>query len=407
MARLISLVTPLVLTLAAGLACGQGMPAELSPTAPAKGSVDAKPQPVVGPALPTDPATAPRITFAEMEHNFGSITDEAPVTHKFRFTNTGKGTLEMGNLTGSCGCTVPQLEKKSYAPGEGGEITVTYNPANRQGSQHTTITVNSNDPTAPIQTLNVRTNVRPMVLVEPKVITMGNIERGQPVKHTAKFITRIPGLTVASVASNNPRTTAVALPTVEEEIEGEKVTVIPIEITITDTSKTGTVQDLLTIRTSDEKRALLNCTVMGEILGELVTLPKSLSIGGKSTSESFATQIRVQSRKSKPFKVLGVNGIPAQGPSIMGFDVTNDPNAQFPTYVITVSGVSPAEPGSFRGDIVIATDMEGETEIRIPYFGFVRAQQRQVPPGGVANPVGQPAPTNDPWQQRPSSLIPR
>lgn len=406
MARTFTLVAPLALALSAGMALAQGMPAELSPTGPMKGAPEIKVQPGAGPALPTDPATAPRITFDATDHNFGAITDEAPVTHKFRFTNTGKGPLEMGNLTGSCGCTVPQLEKKTYAPGESGEITVTYNPANRQGSQHTTITVNSNDPTAPIQTLNVRSTVKPMVGVEPKVITLGNIERGQPVTQTAKFITRIPGLTVASVASNNPRTEAVVLPAVEEEIEGEKVTVIPIQITIKDTSKTGTVQDLLTIRTSDEKRALLNCTVMGEILGELVTLPKSLSVGGKGMAESFATQIRVQSRKSKPFKVLGVQSIAAQGPNVMGFQVANDPSAQYPTYVITVNGVSPTEPGSFRGDIVISTDMEGEQEIRIPYFGFVRAQQRQVPPGGVANPVGQPV-ANDPWQQRPSSLIPR
>jgi len=47
-------------------------------------------------------------------------------TCDFRFTNTGRGLLKIGNISRTCGCTVFKLDKKEYTPNETGVIKVIY-----------------------------------------------------------------------------------------------------------------------------------------------------------------------------------------------------------------------------------------------------------------------------------------
>lgn len=44
----------------------------------------------------------------------------------YRFENASEQTVEIKDVRTSCGCTGAKFEKKAYAPGDKGEITVTY-----------------------------------------------------------------------------------------------------------------------------------------------------------------------------------------------------------------------------------------------------------------------------------------
>ena len=71
--------------------------------------------------LPTGP---PNIEFVSTRHDFGAITDAGPFTAPFEFRNAGGGTLIITDTKASCGCTVPQLEKREFGPGEKGILNV-------------------------------------------------------------------------------------------------------------------------------------------------------------------------------------------------------------------------------------------------------------------------------------------
>ena len=109
-------------------------------------------------------STGAKIDFNELTHEFGVISDEKEVETKFKFTNSGTQELEIVNLQGSCGCTVPALGKKKYAPGESGEIAVKYNPHNRRGKQHTNVTVTTNVADKQQVVLGLQSEVKPTVL---------------------------------------------------------------------------------------------------------------------------------------------------------------------------------------------------------------------------------------------------
>ncbi|HNP94510.1 MAG TPA: DUF1573 domain-containing protein [Cyclobacteriaceae bacterium] len=76
-------------------------------------------------------------------HDFGKIKQGVPVTHEFKFTNTGKTPLVITNVQASCGCTTPDWSKEPIPPGGQGFIKATYNAA-AIGAFNKSVTVMAN-----------------------------------------------------------------------------------------------------------------------------------------------------------------------------------------------------------------------------------------------------------------------
>jgi hypothetical protein len=85
------------------------------------------------------------MTFDNMSHDFGTIKEEdGPVSHDFKFTNTGKAPLIISNVKASCGCTTPEWTKDPVLPGKTGFIRAVYNTANRPGNFNKSLTITAN-----------------------------------------------------------------------------------------------------------------------------------------------------------------------------------------------------------------------------------------------------------------------
>ena len=82
-------------------------------------------------------------TWESASHDFGRIKQGTPVTHEFKFTNTGKTPLVITNVQASCGCTTPSWTKEEVMPGGSGFIKATYNAA-AVGAFNKTVTVTAN-----------------------------------------------------------------------------------------------------------------------------------------------------------------------------------------------------------------------------------------------------------------------
>lgn len=76
-------------------------------------------------------------------HDFGKIKQGVPVTHEFKFTNTGKTPLIITNVQASCGCTSPGWTREAVPPGGEGYVKATFNAANA-GRFDKTVTVTAN-----------------------------------------------------------------------------------------------------------------------------------------------------------------------------------------------------------------------------------------------------------------------
>ena len=64
------------------------------------------------------------LAFREYLVNLGRVPEGRPIPAKFLFVNAGSTPLRILGASPSCGCLVPQLEKRLYAPGEQGLLVV-------------------------------------------------------------------------------------------------------------------------------------------------------------------------------------------------------------------------------------------------------------------------------------------
>ncbi len=94
--------------------------------------------------LTVNPNGVPKFEFEKIEYDFGKLIQGEKVSYTFKFKNTGDGNLIIENTRTSCGCTVPEYTEKPIAPGENGEMKITFNTTGKLGKQHKTITILSN-----------------------------------------------------------------------------------------------------------------------------------------------------------------------------------------------------------------------------------------------------------------------
>lgn len=86
----------------------------------------------------------PEISFETTEHNFEKVYEGEKIGWFFQFENTGGSNLIITNATASCGCTVPEYDRKPVPPGKKGKIKVIFDTSGREGLQVKTVRIESN-----------------------------------------------------------------------------------------------------------------------------------------------------------------------------------------------------------------------------------------------------------------------
>ncbi len=314
--KAIAVTGGMALMLAAGSVMGQDAKPQVDAKAlqealeKHKGASGATPPKNPNDLPPLDPAKpTARISFDKAGIDFGAISDETNVTGTFTFTNVGNATLEINNTAGSCGCTVPALSKRSYAPGESGTITVTYNPHNRKGPQTTTVSVMSNDPLQPVVSLNVQSLVKQVIGMEPAVVNFGQIEKGKPQTRRVMVTSRKQDLRVTDFGISQPSVKAVMGEPIEMQLDGDTVWQTPVDVTIGGGTDVGTMQGQVTIRTTNPGKQL-NLMCMAEIVGDVQLNPVRLQVGGLNPEQPISTAVVISSRNGKLFNIVALRRPP-------------------------------------------------------------------------------------------------
>lgn len=100
----------------------------------------------------TEP-TASTIVWKAESIDVGEIPQGTPKAIVYEFKNTGKATVVITNVQGSCGCTATDYTKEPILPGKSAKVTATYNAANKGGFTKTVTVTTSAEATPKILTL--------------------------------------------------------------------------------------------------------------------------------------------------------------------------------------------------------------------------------------------------------------
>ena len=91
-----------------------------------------------------DTATAPVLTLAEANHDFGDVTANSKVETYIKIKNDGKSPLIIRDASATCGCTVPEFPSNPIPVGGTDSVKIEYTAGNMNGRQQKTVTLVTN-----------------------------------------------------------------------------------------------------------------------------------------------------------------------------------------------------------------------------------------------------------------------
>ncbi|UCC68747.1 MAG: DUF1573 domain-containing protein [Armatimonadota bacterium] len=150
-------------------------------------------------------APRPRIQFEEDTWDFGTIYQSAEVSHAFVFHNTGDAVLEIGKVRSTCGCTAALLAEREIAPGQKGEIKLTFRSGTMRGRVVKHVYVGTNDPLRPRVDLRVTGEVKVEVEAVPHGIYIGKLEVGEAIERSiALYSPEVPSFRILEIYASHP-----------------------------------------------------------------------------------------------------------------------------------------------------------------------------------------------------------
>ncbi|MCC6322194.1 MAG: DUF1573 domain-containing protein [Phycisphaerales bacterium] len=336
---------------------------------------------VAGQALPN------ALNIENGTFDFGDISDAEPVNHTFNFTNVSDRTVKI-TVAASCGCTVAGLEKDTYAPGEKGKVTATFNPQGRNGSQTKVLTMTVIDPQGVFaqQTMTITSNVKALVTVEPPKMYLTEVDHkaGQTSKLTIKARSGDFRISTAEANSEFVKINLGEPKPIEEG--GEKMTQYDVELQVGKGAPIGSLSGQITFNSNDAKMKVPAYFIGADVIGDMKATPPQAMLRVTTVGTPFSTQVRIDSRSGSAFNITSID---VEGRQDMKLVADAVKNADGGYYMLTIAGQTPDQPGIVNGTIVISTDAQGGETIRVPFTAAVRKADA-MPTAG--KPMVQPVP---------------
>ena len=312
------------------------------------------------------------LVFSSKTQDAGEILDLEEVKLSYLFRNTGAGPLTITQVKTSCGCTVPELDKKTYMPGESGTLNVTFDPRGKAGAVARNITVFTDSDSTPNETLIVRALVKPVVVIDPKVIPFEAIEKGNSATKEFKIYGRTDDFKVTRATSSEPNIFDIEVEDKgEAEYRGETLRLSVIKVTVSPNASPDNHRADITIRTNDERKPIVTTTVIARVLGDLKVDPVRVTMGRMIVGDEFEKEFTVSSKSGKAFNLESV------GLSTIALDhkITYEPaNEDKTSWLVKITGTVTHAAPRFNTPIIITTDVADEKELTVQMYGQLRAQ---------------------------------
>jgi len=312
-------------------------------------------------------AEGPAIAFESEVLDFGRFREDELRSGVFRFASMGSEPLRILSVKATCGCTVPELAKSVYEPGEQGTIAITFDPTS-PGEQSKYVNVITNAAAGPIR-LEVKAQPAAILEIEPRILHLDAARLGETHVRTVELVPMTPAFVVASVTTTNPSIRAVPGPARADGVIPLEVTVpsdLPwgpvfswVEVTVAGPDETGTP-----IRFSSRFR------VQGSLYGDVVCEPAIMNTlrFGVEPGERFQREVMLARRSNQPLE-LEVASVEFPAAAQASVRIAPGPSGAQRVILEAVAGQQRA--ALARGWVELRTNVPGEETITIPISGKI------------------------------------
>jgi hypothetical protein len=310
----------------------------------------------------------PAIEFDENRFDFGRVDQGQEMSHEFSLRNKGTVGLVLQDVISSCGCAAALPDRKEILPGERAKITVTLRSGGLTSPIEKTVTVLSNDPNRPAVTLVIRADVQPAYLIQPPVLNIGDIPRGQGA---------VRDITVRDAKGRQFKINGVTVSHKDLRVE-----VLPLEssngsgyrlrASVNPKRNAGPLTCFVTPQTDRPNIPPPMILVSAYVVGPVVAWPPAVFLGAIQRGQSFKpAKVTVTNNGAAPVGILAVDSGDA---AIQATVTTDTPGKSFQINV----NVGPMPVGWFQRPMRIRTT-ENDVPLEVSLSGVVMKTATTTP----------------------------
>ena len=309
----------------------------------------------------------PRISVPDDIWEFGAVPQHQELKHKFKIVNSGDKILEIRGVRPSCQCAAAMPEKKRLNPGDSTNIEVSLRTLTFSGVLHKVVTVDTNDPTRPTYTLELKGQVMPPYYVVPASLEMGTFSKSQASREMPFSLVISPG---ASLKIKGITTTSNLLSVVpdggwEDRADGARVQKYIARFTTG--APVGLLRESIWINSDLPTRPRLDVMAIGTVTGEVTTLPATLNLGRIAPGTTVKTPFVVTKSGAANLDVL--KAVP--NPSDV-FEAEVKEVERGRKYEVYIKIKDSAKKGYKKGTISIHTNVKGEKLLQAYFYAFIQ-----------------------------------
>jgi Protein of unknown function (DUF1573) len=326
----------------------------------------------LAPASPavTDPALEGqgRLTFLSKTQDTGEILDTENSEVSFLFRNTGAGPLTITQVKPACGCTVPELAKKTYQPGESGSLDVTFDPKGKKGAIARNITIFTDSDSTPNTSIVVRALVKPVIVIEPLVMPFNAMQKGSTATKDFKIYGRTDDFKVTRATVDDRDTFDIeVIDGGEVEYEGEMLKLQLIRLTVKETAKPDNHRAEITVRTNDDRKMIFSLSSVARVLGDLNLNPVRVTMGRLIVGDEFEKEFHVISKSGKPFNISNASCNTVAIDAQYEFEPV-DPELRT-DWIVRIKGTVVNAAPRFNTQLNLVTDVADEELVTVQMYG--------------------------------------
>jgi hypothetical protein len=301
----------------------------------------------------------PHLAFEVAKVDFGIMDQMAEETKEVPFTNKGNKVLEIKEVKTSCGCTAALPSDRVIDPGEKGILTVTFKSGKSMGDIEKVITVVTNDSLKPEIKLPVLAYVKTDITMEPRTLDFGDVKLGDEAFAEAKLISENGApFEITYVEADTANFTY----TINPMEEGGKPGYV-FKVGIKKLKRPQAFYKVINLRTDNARCPLFHLPIVANVLGKMKVEPRSILLQGVIKPGEVTRKVSVTSVGDARIHVLGAESTKG----IVKVETKTVEDGK--NYEIQVS-YTPTAAGRNRDFLVIKTDDEWESEVRIPVTIF-------------------------------------
>lgn len=320
----------------------------------------------------------PRLTLTEPIKDFGTVPKGQKLDWNFEIKNTGTSDLEIISAKPACGCTVADFDKV-IKPGATGKLSAHVDTTNFAGPIAKSVTVETNDASAPSAQVTITAVVKPYVDAYPAGYVRYNLLQGDSEKQS---------LTIYSEDETPFEITKIEAPQDWIKVtykKAEGADIVPkigragqaqykLDVTVGGPDvQLGPIAEKIKIHTNSKYQPEMQVSISGVVRPTFRVEPQAINFGDVAPTDSAAT--RTIMLRSNDLKTPENFVVTKAESGVAGVVANVKPTERKGEYEVTLQLGKDSKPGALDGSILIHTSDKVKPVVTIPVKGTVKAAE--------------------------------